>query len=178
MASRYVCAACRKATQHGPFKSLPTQSIPKRLATSQSSRPSSTIHRHAASTAPPESVPYQPKPAPPSLPSTKKSLEPSTTQNIARSLRQSLPEATETYVAYGACEKLVQECARQADYHTPQATEKGAKAPKTKDGVELGVGDGWWYQSMFLPSLCSFPSNHLPLLPVALPSAHHTRKML
>lgn len=56
---------------------------------------------------------------------------------------------TETYVAYGVCETLVKECARQAAYKIPQAQQKNTDIPKTKDGEDLGVGDGWWYQSKF-----------------------------
>lgn len=56
---------------------------------------------------------------------------------------------TETYVAYGACERLVKECARQADYTIPQAREKDVEIPKTKDGEDLGVGTGWWFESSF-----------------------------
>ena len=53
---------------------------------------------------------------------------------------------TETYVAYGSCEKLVKESARQAAYSIPQASDKGVAFPKTKDGEDLGTGEGWWYQ--------------------------------
>ena len=54
---------------------------------------------------------------------------------------------TETYVAYGVCEALVRECARQADYTIPQAQEKDVDVPKTKEGEDLGVGTGWWFDS-------------------------------
>ena len=53
---------------------------------------------------------------------------------------------TETYAAYGSCERLVKESARQAAYTLPQASEKGSSIPKTKDGEDLGMGEGWWYQ--------------------------------
>ena len=53
---------------------------------------------------------------------------------------------TETYVAYGVTEKLVKECAKHGDYEIPQAREKGIETPKTKDGEDLGVGKGWWYE--------------------------------
>lgn len=54
---------------------------------------------------------------------------------------------TETYIAYGVCERLLKECARQADYTIPQAKEKNVEIPKTKDGEDLGVGTGWWFDS-------------------------------
>ena len=58
-----------------------------------------------------------------------------------------LPSVTETYIAYGSCEKLVKESARQAAYTIPQAKEKDFSIPKTKEGEDLGVGEGWWYES-------------------------------
>ena len=69
------------------------------------------------------------------------------TRTIAKELRKRATNTTETYVAYGVCEKLVRECARQADYTIPQARDKNAEIPKTKDGEDLGVGTGWWYES-------------------------------
>ena len=61
-----------------------------------------------------------------------------------------MPAATETYVAYGACEILVKECARQADYEVPQRNLKDVPIPRTDDGQDLGVGKGWWYESQCL----------------------------
>lgn len=58
---------------------------------------------------------------------------------------------TETYVAYGVTEGLVKECAKQADYSIPQAKQRGVEIPKTKDGQDLGIGTGWWYEGMPLP---------------------------
>ena len=66
---------------------------------------------------------------------------------LAKELRERATSFTETYVAYGVCEKLVQECAKQADYTIPQAHEKDVETPKTKDGEDLGVGTGWWFES-------------------------------
>lgn len=57
---------------------------------------------------------------------------------------------TETYVAYGVTEGLVKECAKQADYSIPQAKQRGVEIPKTKDGQDLGIGTGWWYEGMLL----------------------------
>ena len=69
------------------------------------------------------------------------------TRTIAKELRKRATNTTETYVAYGVCEKLVRECARQAEYTIPQARDKNPEVPKTKDGEDLGVGTGWWYES-------------------------------
>ena len=167
MASRYVCTACRRVFQQQSRKRPQVQSLPERLSTFHGYRRFSTIHRHAASV-PPEPAPYQSKNASntgknplsgaaPPPPSKIKPKAGSTTQSLAKSLRENLPAATETYVAYGVCGKLVQECARQAEYRIPQATEKGVEVPKTKDGVDLGVGEGWWYEST-LPLSFSHPT--------------------
>ena len=109
---------------------------------------------------------------PPGIPSTKESataafLE-NPTRSIAKELRKRASNTTETYVAYGVCEKLVKECARQADYTIPQARDKNAEVPKTKDDEDLGVGTGWWYESkhaspirwlLYSENRCTNPSN-------------------
>ncbi|MCJ1395935.1 hypothetical protein MMC18_008821 [Xylographa bjoerkii] len=79
-----------------------------------------------------------------------KTSQPSPTRKLAQEFRKRAPETTETYVAYGVSQALVKECAKQADYSIPQAKEKGAEIPKTKDGEDLGVGTGWWYEEMGL----------------------------
>ncbi len=66
---------------------------------------------------------------------------------LAREVRKSAPGVTETYVAYGVAEELFKESARQADYSIPQVKEKDAEIPKSKDGEDLGVGKGWWFES-------------------------------
>ena len=71
----------------------------------------------------------------------------STAQKLAIEARKRLPSVTETYVAYGVTEKLVKECGRQAAYSIPQRNDKDASIPKTKEGEDLGVGSGWWYES-------------------------------
>ena len=72
---------------------------------------------------------------------------PSASEIMAKELRKRAPALTETYVAYGVCEVLVKECARQADYTIPQVREKNVEVPKTKDQEDLGVGTGWWFES-------------------------------
>lgn len=67
---------------------------------------------------------------------------------LAQLLRKRASTATETYAAYGACEQLVKECSRQADYTIAKA-ERNADLPKTKAGEDLGQGDGWWYSREF-----------------------------
>ncbi|KAI9853031.1 MAG: hypothetical protein M1838_002810 [Thelocarpon superellum] len=77
-----------------------------------------------------------------------------TTQRLARELRKRAGRTTETYVAYGVTERMYRECARQADYSMP-AVEKGQErsggtVPKTDAGVEVGVGESWWYRDLGL----------------------------
>ena len=69
---------------------------------------------------------------------------------IANEVRKRAAGVTETYIAYGATEKLYRQCAAQADYSVPQAKERDTEIPKTPDGFEMGVGRGWWYQSVSL----------------------------
>jgi cytochrome b pre-mRNA-processing protein 3 len=75
------------------------------------------------------------------------SKSPSTPTNLkaVNELRKLTGRATETYTAYGATEILYKECARQADYSIPQAKDKDADMPKTSDGEDLGIGQGWWH---------------------------------
>lgn len=80
-------------------------------------------------------------------------MESSPTYNLAKAVRQRASAVTETYVAYGACESLVKECAAKADYSIPQSREKGAVIPKTEDGEDLGVGKGWWYEGILQRSV-------------------------
>ena len=72
---------------------------------------------------------------------------------------------TETYVAYGACETLVNECARLADYSVPQAQEKDGVVPKTSQGEDVGIGTGWWYEAPGLAMQPTFSSwTHVTML--------------
>ena len=54
---------------------------------------------------------------------------------------------TETYRAFGATERLFHQCAGRADYNVPEA-EKNEPIPETPNGEHLGVGEGWWHESM------------------------------
>ena len=63
----------------------------------------------------------------------------------AAEIRRVAGRATETYTAYGVTENLFQECAKQANYIIPQAADNDAEMPKTEDGEDLGLGDGWWH---------------------------------
>lgn len=61
----------------------------------------------------------------------------------AQGIKNITGHTTETYTAYGATEILEKECARQADYTIKKTEDEDV--PKTADGVDLGVGGGWWH---------------------------------
>ncbi|KAF2715113.1 hypothetical protein K504DRAFT_396143 [Pleomassaria siparia CBS 279.74] len=69
---------------------------------------------------------------------------------ISSDLRKHVPQLTETYVAYGATEKLLQECSRPGEYTIPQSVDKNGEIPEDENGVHIGVGKGWWYESLGL----------------------------
>lgn len=121
-----------------------SQPFSSSLVFAQTAAASSPQSQTKSTTKSSEPKPYRPKgiEVPIDGPST------STTQKIAIEARKRLPSVTETYVAYGVTEKLVKECGRQAAYSIPQRNEKDAAIPKTKDGEDLGVGSGWWYEGM------------------------------
>lgn len=176
MAACSISMAYRKALQAQwrlERQILALQSIKPRQSSRSPIKSFSTTHATFKATSSPQ--PYQSKvpPAADPIRSPEEKTVPSgaqptsitsAAQNIAQSLRTRLPKTTETYVAYGGCERLLKECARQADYKIPQAAEKGVEIPKTKDGQQLGVGDGWWYSSescvpiQFWSACCHFLS--------------------
>lgn len=163
MAPTSGCAACRQVFRHQSRQLVRSRELyGARTGTSSSihniPRLFSTNRQLSASQATPK--PYQPK-SPSTNPGIGKdpkgvssegreSGSPSTAPpglSIAEEIHKRVPSVTETYVAYGVCENLVKECARQADYKIPQAHEKNVEIPKTKDGEDLGVGTGWWFES-------------------------------
>ncbi|KAL9039361.1 MAG: hypothetical protein Q9180_002575 [Flavoplaca navasiana] len=110
----------------------------------------------------PAPYPYSPK-APSTTAaasSSKDSAEPesqstssiSASRKFAAEVRKRATSVTETYIAYSVCEKLIKECANQADYTIPQRHEKNGVVPKGADGEDLGVGKGWWYEAAHAPS--------------------------
>ncbi len=72
---------------------------------------------------------------------------------MASEVRKRASGLTETYVAYGSTERLYKSCAAQADYTVPNAADRAVELPKTKDGVDRGVGSGWWYSGMSIVAL-------------------------
>lgn len=67
---------------------------------------------------------------------------------LAQKLREKAPLMTETYVAYGATRDLIKECTRAGEYKIPQALDTKVDIPTDENGVHIGEGEGWWYQSM------------------------------
>ena len=156
MPSTLVCASCRQVLrlQLRPLRPSKNQGA----HTTPSIRNLSTARLLSASQPTPRA--YQPKPPPaptaavgvqngdsPEQKSTGSSSTAAPSLSIAKELHKRASSVTETYVAYGVCEALVKECARQADYTIPQAQEKDVDVPKTKEGEDLGVGTGWWFDS-------------------------------
>ena len=70
---------------------------------------------------------------------------------------------TEPYVAYGATRDLIKECSRPGEYKIPQAQQKGAEIPTIENGVHLGEGEGWWYDSE-----CTLACEHRQLRPLTI----------
>jgi hypothetical protein len=60
--------------------------------------------------------------------------------------------ATEIYVSYGMTQRLFEACSAQANYKIPQ-TSQNVEIPRAPSGEDLGVGEGWWYESMLTISL-------------------------
>lgn len=164
MTSKSLCAACRQVYRlqcgrfgHSPESygarttSFSIHNIPRLFSTSRLLSASQATPKES------QAIPgeYQPKP-PPTNPKIRDEPDGAPSEgrevgassiSIAKEIRKRYTGVTETYVAYGVCENLVKECARQADYTIPQAHEKKAEIPKTKDQEDLGVGTGWWFES-------------------------------
>lgn len=81
------------------------------------------------------------------------SATPTASAGILKSLASRQGGAAETYVSYGFTQKLYEACSSQADYEIPQLAQKGVEVPKTADGEELGVGEGWWYKGKLVAIL-------------------------
>ncbi|KMU85523.1 ubiquinol cytochrome-c reductase assembly protein Cbp3 [Coccidioides immitis H538.4] len=109
---------------HKPIVQRPW--FPSRIARSSSRRYASTSSK-------------SPKPSP------LKDPIPLPKSPLASRHRSSGLRSTETYIAYGITKKLFEACSAQADYKIPQISQKGAEIPKTANGEDLGVGEGWWF---------------------------------
>ena len=180
MTSKSLCAACRQVYRlqfsqlaHSPQSygartpSFSIHNIPRLFSTSR------VLSASQATSKETQAIPgeYQSKPPPTNpkirdepngAPSEGREVGASSSDpagvSIAKEIRKRYSGVTETYVAYGVCENLVKECARQADYTIPQAHEKNVEIPKTKDKEDLGVGKGWWFESEQISLSCGPPA--------------------
>lgn len=134
----------KQACNPSPPKSGPKARYFSISSSIRSVQQTSKQNQPAAAQRPPPSLPSNPLTA--SSREPKESPTSSPPLNIAAEIRKRAKLTTETYIAYGACENLVKECARHADYTISQAGEKGGGTPRSKDGEDLGVGKGWWYE--------------------------------
>lgn len=167
-----LCSTCRQVFRSqfgqvgrsqefsGALTTPGARNVPRLFSTSRflSASPATARKPQVTVKKEPQSAPRasQPKPAPvnaedpKAVPSEGEESPASTadtpTRTIAKGFMKALPGMTQTYRAYGVCEMLVKECARQADYTIPQARQKNVEVPKTKDNEDLGVGTGWWYE--------------------------------
>ena len=160
MPSTLFCASCRQALRLQLRHPRPSKTQGAHTTPSIRNPPRLFSTARLLSASQPTPRPYQQKP-PPAHPAAAEALNgdsperkptgsPSTAApslSIAKELHKRASSVTETYVAYGVCEALVKECARQADYTIPQAQEKDVDVPKTQGGEDLGVGTGWWFDS-------------------------------
>jgi hypothetical protein len=76
---------------------------------------------------------------------------------LAKGFRNHLPGTTETYVAYGATQSLVNECIAQADYTIPAVVERNEDPPVNDRGEHVGEARtsraAWWYSGKWLSSV-------------------------
>ncbi|KAL8912410.1 MAG: hypothetical protein Q9171_002596 [Xanthocarpia ochracea] len=160
------------------FSAAPVVSkyLPSAAPTPTSTR-SPTPHRNGPkSTAPIVTTPSTTNPA---EPKAQKPKPIPASIKLAAEVRKRATSVTETYIAYSVCEKLIKECASQADYAIPQRHEKDGVVPKGADGEDLGVGKGWWYEELGLaPTFSTWAQVtflHMYILTVrlrAFPAAH------
>ncbi|KAF2008573.1 hypothetical protein BU24DRAFT_497780 [Aaosphaeria arxii CBS 175.79] len=174
MASNYTCRACSRAiftpsSLYGQAKSIPRKNILRNLPQSHRSLSSTASSSYHATS----SLSAEKKPQPKSG---------GLSAGLAKKLREKAPLMTETYVAYGAAQELLKECAKKGDYQIPQAQEKNGEIPTDETGAHIGIGTGWWYDTLGLqPTFINwaqitfihmymlqvrfrmFPSTHAPL---------------
>lgn len=67
----------------------------------------------------------------------------------AKEFRRVAGKSLETYSAYGTTQHLYKMCSVHADYSIPQARDEDVEMPKTEDGEDLGIGEGWWHTGNF-----------------------------
>ncbi|KAL5117594.1 Ubiquinol-cytochrome C chaperone [Pleosporales sp. CAS-2024a] len=142
MACNYVCRACSSALKmSSPRFAVPASRTARRSLQRRFSTATPGLY-HASQTRQANS---RPEPIKKPHPQVQSGLT-----GIANKIRERAPLMTETYVAYGAASQLVKECSRPGEYTIPQALEKRGEIPTDENGVHVGVGEGWWYETLGL----------------------------
>ncbi|PSN73864.1 hypothetical protein BS50DRAFT_566791 [Corynespora cassiicola Philippines] len=145
MASKYTCRACAQAISR-PASAKYQPSHAPRYALRKAQQPQRAFSAGVPSlyAAPiPQGKDNEPV-------TTKKGWYKAPMLGLAQKLREKAPLMTETYVAYSATQELLKECTRHGDYTIPQALESGGEIPTDDNGVHLGEGTGWWYETLGL----------------------------
>ncbi|USP77489.1 Protein CBP3, mitochondrial [Curvularia clavata] len=174
MASNYMCSACSRALLRS---SAPHIQRVNKLSLRQAQRAFSATtpaFYHASHNRSADVRPEAIKKPHPTVASG--------VTGLAQKLREKAPLMTETYVAYGATRDLIKECTKPGEYKIPQALVKRGEIPVDENGVHLGEGEGWWYDTLGLKPTFSnwaqitflhmymlqvrfrmFPSTHAPV---------------
>ena len=153
MASNTICTSClrairlqaRNSRHSNPIASTSSSRFNQRALTSSTQRHFSITRSQSADTPPP--------PPPPRPNNDETTAEPSSSAitNFAAKVRkrETFKAATEPYIAYGSTEDLFRECNNQCNYTIPSRLEEPQpeELPKNAAGEDIGVGEGWWYQS-------------------------------
>ncbi|KAL8830295.1 MAG: hypothetical protein Q9170_005801 [Blastenia crenularia] len=103
------------------------QIIPDTLRAPPRASPSTPPAASTSTSKPPQPQPHKSEAVPPP-------------SKFVAEVRKLAPSITEPYIAYGICEKLIKECANQANYSIPQRYEKNGVVPTTADGQDLALG--------------------------------------
>ncbi|KAL1796408.1 hypothetical protein ACET3X_004948 [Alternaria dauci] len=142
MSSTYTCTACSKALLRSSSSLLQrTHGASLRQARRTISTTTPTSH-HASQNLSADVRPEAIKKPHPAVASG--------VTGLAQKLREKAPLMTETYVAYGATRDLIKECTKPGEYKIPQALLKRGEIPVDENGVHLGEGEGWWYDTLGL----------------------------
>jgi len=162
--SSKACASCLRAFQR---QSIPQTRTASRF-TSRTFKTATTYRAEPEYSQPATGIP----PVTPERAEGKSNARYFIPPNIqtAQEIKKFAGRTAETYTAYGATEIMYKECARQAEYSIPQAKDKDAEMPKTEDGEDLGVGEGWWHTELGLKPTFSTWS-HVTMLHMYLLSA-------
>lgn len=150
MASKTICTSCLRALRLQTRRQLQRNPIP-----AQSQLLASTTKYSAISTSrqvsTSRSLSQQNPSKEPSPLRFEEIPQPDAITNFAAQVRKSetFKSTTEPYIAYGSTEDLFRECTKQCNYTIPSRLQQPPpeETPKNAAGEDIGVGEGWWYQS-------------------------------